>query len=137
MRATRPAQADGTVSEVVGDEIVVWLGTDRSLHLLNPVGAWVWQRLDGTRTSDEIADAAVVLAGASEEAAARAQVLAFIRELARHGLVVQRTAEPAGDAQPAPAPWVPAPFSPNRVSAPVARSSLQHRNRADDGRGPT
>jgi hypothetical protein len=56
------------------------------VHALNPVAAFIWERLDGTRDERGLVDAVVAEFAVSPEVATE-DVKAFVGELERAGLV--------------------------------------------------
>jgi hypothetical protein len=78
-----------TVSAVELDgETVLLERATGALHLLNPVGTAVWSSFDGDRTIDAVVALLSEEAGA-EPATVRHDVVAFVRELAGAGLLVE------------------------------------------------
>lgn len=73
--------------QTIGDEAVVMSLAERRVLGLNPTGALVWSLLE-ERDEDGLV-AAVVQRFATEEAAARADVRAFVALLRERGLVVE------------------------------------------------
>ena len=52
--ASRPAVRDGLVTESIDDELVIFDPVTAKVHQLDPLGALVWQLLDGTATVGEL-----------------------------------------------------------------------------------
>jgi hypothetical protein len=78
-----------TVSAVELDgETVLLERTTGAMHLLNPVGTAVWSSLDGDRTIDAIV-ALLSDEASADPATVRHDVVAFVRELAGAGLLVE------------------------------------------------
>jgi hypothetical protein len=94
----------GTVWEPVGEELVIWNGEDRTLHRLDWVGRWLWDRLEGGVTIAEAADAAAQAVGEEDAVRARQDVVGFIQSLEQRGLVrlvplSEAASHPRGDGQ--------------------------------------
>jgi hypothetical protein len=81
---------DVILREIAGEVFLVpirgRLADLQELFVLNSVGEWIWERLDGTQSADALAGG---LAAAFEVTAeeARADVDGFVRELAEAGLL--------------------------------------------------
>lgn len=81
-------RASGTVTEVLGLEAVVWLETDRSLHLLDAAALAVWAAL-GPHPQDPEDVARAVLRGVEgDPQRVRDEVLTFLAQLTNQSLVV-------------------------------------------------
>ena len=81
---------DVIVRDVAGEVFLVpirgRLADVDELFVLNPVGLWLWGRLDGTCSLEELGDDMLAHFAASPEEA-RADVRAFVAELAEAGLL--------------------------------------------------
>lgn len=76
----------GVVGQVIeGEAVLVWPERGE-VKVLNPVGARIWQLIDGRRTLGDIA-AVICAEYAVEPAQAQADVLEFAAELERKGVV--------------------------------------------------
>ncbi len=88
-RSQRPQPAADVVHDRVGDRVVLIDAEGRELITLNPVGALVWQAMDGQR--DLSAIAAIVhdaVEGVGLDEVTR-DVQSFVDELVTEGLVVE------------------------------------------------
>lgn len=65
---------------VIGGQAVIVVPSTQSMHTLNEVGTFIWQRCDG-KTADEVV-AEMIGEFEVDEAAARADLDAFAAELA-------------------------------------------------------
>jgi hypothetical protein len=72
------------------EEGVVVLPAGAEVHVLNPVGARIWELLDGQRTVTAITEAILAEYEVSREAA-RADVHEFLAALAEKGMIVPGT----------------------------------------------
>ena len=52
-------RAEGIKERPVGEELMLYDVTGRTVHVLNETAAFVWQRCDGHNTVDDIVNAAV------------------------------------------------------------------------------
>jgi hypothetical protein len=84
---TRLRRAPDCVAESVGDEVVVWLGADRTLHLLDPSGALVWAQLEHPVTAGDVVRK-VTDQVAGDPAVVGRDVLAFLAEMTSRSLLV-------------------------------------------------
>jgi hypothetical protein len=84
-----PVKAPATAWRIIEGEAVILTMDTKVLRGLNAVGSRVWELIDGHRDVEQIVEA---LAGefSVEPARARADVQAFLRELADRGLVTLR-----------------------------------------------
>jgi len=57
MRDSVPVRIDGFVARRLGDETLVLAESGEEVHLLDEVGTFIWERIDGARTMGEIVDA--------------------------------------------------------------------------------
>lgn len=90
--SSRFASREGVVLRHVAGEHMLVPTVSRevdldSLFLLNATGVFVWERLDGRRTLDDLAGAVEAAFGAPPDAARR-DVEAFLAQLAERGLTV-------------------------------------------------
>lgn len=88
-----PAVRPEVVWEELDDEVVIYNGTTKSLHVLDPIASAVWGCFDGCR---DIHAVAVRLADAflADLAVVKSDVLDIIRVLGRQGLLVGVRADP-------------------------------------------
>ena len=88
---------DAVVRDVAGEVFLVpirrQLADMHELFVLNPVGRWVWQHLDGTRDAEQLARGVCVRFEVDEEQA-RTDVEAFLAELDEAHLLAQTDASP-------------------------------------------
>jgi len=71
---------------VYDGQATVVLPERSEVHVLNPIGTTVWDRIDGRRTLAQILDAVVEEYEVAPDEARR-DVLAFVAELREHGMV--------------------------------------------------
>ena len=71
---------------VYDGQATVVLPERSEVHVLNPIGTAVWDRIDGRRTLAQILDAVIQEHEVAPDEARR-DVLEFITELRRHGMV--------------------------------------------------
>jgi len=71
---------------VIGGQAVIVVPATQSMHTLNEVGTFIWQKCEG-RTADEVV-AAVVEEFEVDDATARADLEAFARELGEKRMLV-------------------------------------------------
>ncbi len=81
-----PAKTPTTAWRVIEGEAVILAVDTKVMRGLNAVGSRVWELVDGRRGVDEIV-ATIVAEFAVEPERARADVAAFLRQLADKGLV--------------------------------------------------
>ncbi len=83
---SRPQSLSEVVLQAAEDELVLVLPAEGQVKVLNSTGAFIWQRLDGRSSLQEIADA---LSGefAIDPESALQDVLAFTRSLLERGLI--------------------------------------------------
>ncbi len=83
---TIPAPNPEYSVRVVGDETVFLAPAGDQIYSLDPVGTFIWQQIDGTRT---LADILAVLVDAYDvdQDEARVDLIEFVNELAGRGLV--------------------------------------------------
>jgi hypothetical protein len=83
---SRPRRAETVIAVGVGPELVLHETVSNGLHRLNPVGAEVWARLDGSRSLAELGQdiGEVYGVGAAE---AEDAVVSLVRDLGRIGLL--------------------------------------------------
>jgi hypothetical protein len=51
----RPRRKPEIVASEVGNQTMLYVDCDSTLHVLNPVARFIWDRCDGEHTPDEIA----------------------------------------------------------------------------------
>lgn len=90
--ATRVVAARDQVSVEVDGEAVILNLADGVYYGLDPVGAWIWERMEQPRSVAELRDA-VVAEWEVDAPTAEADLLALLAELAARGLVDVRPAE--------------------------------------------
>lgn len=83
----RLRQASGTTTELLGNEAVVWLDRDHTLHLFDGSGTIVWRCLETPATSSEIVVRVTTQVEGSQPNAA-SEILAFLDNLRRRSLIV-------------------------------------------------
>ncbi len=83
---SRLTAAPDIVGQLVQDEAVLIMPGHGNIKVLNEVGAFIWQRLDGSHTLAEIAAAVCSEYPVSHEQAT-ADVLAFVNELVQRDMV--------------------------------------------------
>lgn len=81
-----PAKTPTTAWRVIEGEAVILAVDTKVMRGLNAVGSRVWELVDGRREVDEIVET-IVAEFAVEPERARADVDAFLRQLADKGLV--------------------------------------------------
>ena len=84
----RPNPGVGLVWRQVDDELVIVRPVDGQLVVLNGVGAFIWQAMDGNRTIAELADLVCVAYQVTHEQAV-ADVRAFVRQLESEGWLME------------------------------------------------
>lgn len=84
-----PERANELISSEMQDGTVIVSPADGHLSVVNPVGAFVWDLIDGQRSTDFIVDQVVQNFEVSP-AVARADVLSFLDQLAERGLVTKK-----------------------------------------------
>ncbi len=89
--ATQPLRSGNTVAEPTKNDLLVLDVTTGDYFSLGPVGAFVWERLDGSTSLAEIATQVAKAWGVDQETA-KSDVLDFASQLASRGLSVM----PAG-----------------------------------------
>lgn len=52
---TRPARRTGISIQRIGDEAVLHDSERQLAHVVNHSAAWIWERIDGTNTTEQIA----------------------------------------------------------------------------------
>lgn len=83
-----------TISQVVGDELLLLEQQQGRLHHLNSTAAWIYERCDG-RTSDAIAAELAMSYGVDRTVADR-DMTAIADQLAQLGLIQRTDAPPGG-----------------------------------------
>lgn len=80
------ARHPGVIEEVVEDEVVLLMPHAGAVLVLNDVGRAIWGLIDGRRTIDALAEQ-ICAEYEVEPAQARADIAAFVEQLAAKGLV--------------------------------------------------
>jgi len=83
----RILQSPESRSQLVNGQAVILTTVDRTLHTLNSSATFIWTRADGEHTLQDIAEELPRAFAVSPEIA-RAEVLAFVEEAMRQGLLV-------------------------------------------------
>jgi hypothetical protein len=83
-----PAKAVGIMERVIGDDIIVLSQKGNLLHTLSGTGRFIWERIDGKRTLDEVLSAMVDEYQVDEEVAA-SDLRTFLGSLLDGGLIVE------------------------------------------------
>jgi hypothetical protein len=94
MKDCLPAAARGVISRHVGGETVlvptrVDVASFDNVYLLTRVGAFLWQKLDGTRDRDELCRLVRERYAVPAERDVAADVDSFLGELERRGLLAR------------------------------------------------
>ncbi|HUF32082.1 MAG TPA: PqqD family protein [Acidimicrobiales bacterium] len=84
--SSRPVRRPAVLDAVVDDEVVILGEADGAYHGLDPVGARVWQLLDGERTVEQICEQLVGEFDVTTEACLR-DVTTFLDDLAANDLI--------------------------------------------------
>ncbi len=71
----------------VGDRVVLYHRGSKKALVLNPTGSFLWARLDGPRSKDELTGFLLERYPALEPARARLDTDAFVAELALHQML--------------------------------------------------
>ena len=53
---TRPTRSEGITVQRIGDETVLHDGGRKQAHVVNQSAAWIWDHMDGSSSTDDIAD---------------------------------------------------------------------------------
>jgi hypothetical protein len=81
---------DVVARTVAGEHILIPVqGCTRSVYTLNPTGCHLWDLLGEEKSADDLADALVGRHAIPRETACH-DVAAFLQELSRMGLIIQR-----------------------------------------------
>lgn len=83
---TTPTRREGITVQRIGDETVLHDGGSKLAHVVNQSAAWIWDRIDGTSSTDDIADQLVREFDVPTEIARR-DVVAVTDEFRRLGLL--------------------------------------------------
>ncbi len=83
---SRPAHHPQVILQESGEEAVLILPAQGKVKVLNATGTFIWEKLDGTRTLEEIAQALSQVYDVPPTEALQ-DVLAFVAALAERGLV--------------------------------------------------
>lgn len=89
------AQNPDTPARTIEGEALVITPHDSTLHRLNEAATYIWDRADGTRTLEAIAQE-MIEAFEVEEATLRADAIEFVQEAVAKGLMVTRDEPAAG-----------------------------------------
>ena len=84
--ASAPRPSREVIAQNVQEELVLVLPQEGKVKVLNPVGAFVWERLDGSRTLQSVADMLCREYAVSPAQAAQ-DVLDFAASLLERGLI--------------------------------------------------
>jgi hypothetical protein len=82
------AQSREIAARVLDGEMMIMSACDARLFNLNRVGTMIWQAADGKTTLDEIISQRICVEYDVEPAQALRDAEAFVRELARHGILL-------------------------------------------------
>jgi hypothetical protein len=82
------AKAEGIMERVIGDDIVVLSQRGDLLHTLSDTSRFIWERIDGKRTFNEILSA-IVDEYQVDEAVAAVDLRTFIGSLLDESLIVE------------------------------------------------
>lgn len=80
-------RAAAVASRMLGDEAVVMSALDSTLYSLSEVGSVIWQAADGRTPLSEIVRSRICAEFDVAPERAYADALAFVDELARHGIL--------------------------------------------------
>ncbi|MBN1420689.1 MAG: PqqD family protein [Planctomycetes bacterium] len=86
MRDAVPVRNDGFVVRKLGDETLVLAESGEEVHLLDEVGTFIWERIDGARTVGDIAGA-VASTYEVDPAEAESDAEEFLEELLGKGVI--------------------------------------------------
>jgi len=81
-----PTHAPDVVGRLIDGEAVLVHPGQGVVRVLNEVGAYLWERIDGVRSATDLTDA-VVAEYEVDPARAQADVLAFLAALAERGVI--------------------------------------------------
>ncbi len=87
VRSGKPVRHPGVAWREIEGEVVIISPGSSEVHELNGTGSYIWGRLDGERTAEEIAGL-VAEEFEVEEGKALADTAAFVAELEGKGLVL-------------------------------------------------
>lgn len=82
------ARSREIAARVLGGEMMIMSARDSRLFNLNPVGTMIWQAADGATTLEEIVAQKICVEYDVEPGQALQDAEAFVRELARHGVLL-------------------------------------------------
>ena len=80
-------QNPDTPARTIDGEAIVITPHDSTLHTLNDTGTFIWDRADGTRTLEQIAQE-LLLEFEVDEAELRQDAIAFVEEAVQRGLML-------------------------------------------------
>jgi Coenzyme PQQ synthesis protein D (PqqD) len=81
-----PRKSPNSAYRIYDGEATIVLPDRSEVKILNPIGSLVWDRMDGTRTVEDLVEA-VVQEYEIEPDQARRDVVEFINTLREHGMV--------------------------------------------------
>jgi hypothetical protein len=84
----QPRKTDGLLDRRLGDDIVVLSPDGKVLHTFSDSACFIWKRIDGEHTVEEIVSEIMDEYGVEAETA-RSDMSAFLAELANLGLIKQ------------------------------------------------
>ena len=87
LKTTYPTPRPGVIGQVLDGEAVLVLPERGKVEVLNEVGSFIWARLDGKQSIEEIA-LAICAEYKVELPQARADALSFLKNLEARGVLV-------------------------------------------------
>jgi hypothetical protein len=87
-----PIRVPGVAERLLDDELVLYLASDETVHVLNRTGAAVWALCDGNRDVDQVTNEVAELFG-QRPSNIREDVEVIVDELARVGLIANTSVE--------------------------------------------
>jgi coenzyme PQQ synthesis protein D (PqqD) len=82
-----PRKNPNTAYRIFDGKATIVLPEQAEVNVLNEVGSLVWERIDGSRTVEQLIDAVVAECDTTREAA-RHDVMEFLGALRAHGMVI-------------------------------------------------
>jgi len=82
-----PRKSPNAAYRIYDGQATIVLPERAEVNVLNEIGSIVWERIDGTRTVQQIVDAVVEQCETSPEVARR-DVIEFLQSLRVHGMVI-------------------------------------------------
>jgi hypothetical protein len=82
------ARSPGIAARVLDGEMMIMSARDSTLFNLNELGTIIWQAADGAISLEEIVTQKVCIEYDVEQAEALKDAEAFVRELAKHGIML-------------------------------------------------